>query len=92
MNSLLTSLQVFIEYVPGPREMMQHLNPEWMVPAGDVEKFSDQVVKLLTLSEEKYSSLSNKCLEVAQLFSWNDIATKTIKVYLDILEKIQTNQ
>ena len=92
LEKLACGLPTVTYDVPGPREMMQHLNPEWMVPAGDVEKFSDQVVKLLTLSEEKYSSLSNKCLEVAQLFSWNDIATKTIKVYLDILEKIQTNQ
>ena len=91
LEKLACGLPTVTYNVPGPREMMKYLDPQWMVPLGDIEKFSDQVVRLLNLNEEDYSCLSKKCLEVAQMFSWSNIAIKTSEVYLEHLKQVQAN-
>lgn len=90
LEKLACGLPTVAYDVPGPREMLRHLDPSWMVPAGGFEQFSNQVVRLLSLDEDKYHKCSRKCIEVAKTFSWSDIAAKTIEIYSENLERVQT--
>ncbi|MEH2361337.1 glycosyltransferase family 4 protein [Nostoc sp.] len=71
--------------VPGPREMLRHLDSSFMVPVGDIELFSKQLVNLLRLETRSYSQLSQRCVEVALNYSWNKIAKHTLDFYLSTL-------
>ncbi|MFB2877854.1 glycosyltransferase family 4 protein [Floridanema aerugineum] len=71
--------------VPGPREMLHHFDNDFMVAPGDIEGFSNQLANLLTLDEATYSQLSQRCIEVAQIFSWSRIAKDTLDVYTKFL-------
>ncbi|XWK85984.1 MAG: glycosyltransferase family 4 protein [Phormidium sp.] len=71
--------------VPGPREMLRHFDSDFMVTPGDIQGFSNQLANLLTIDETNYSRLSQQCIEVAQIFSWNRIAKDTLDVYRKFL-------
>jgi glycosyltransferase involved in cell wall biosynthesis len=71
--------------VPGPREMLNYFDSDFMVTPGDIERFSNQLAKILTLEEMSYLQLSNHCLEIAHKFSWSKIAKETIDVYYRVL-------
>ena len=57
-----------------------------MVPVGDVEKFTNQLIQLLQLDTTAYTGLSQNCLQVAQTFSWSKIAKEHLEVYSKFLE------
>ncbi|MFB2896036.1 glycosyltransferase family 4 protein [Aerosakkonemataceae cyanobacterium BLCC-F50] len=88
LEKLACGLPTVAYDVPGPREMLGHFEENFMVVPGDREGFSNQIVKLLTLDESRYSQLSQRCVEVAQMFCWRKIAQDTLKVYIDFLEKL----
>lgn len=85
LEKLACGLPTVAYNVPGPREMLHHFDRDFMTTPGDVERFSNQLVKLLTLDEESYSQLSQRCIEVAQIFSWKRIAKDTLDIYLKAL-------
>lgn len=66
---------------PGPREMLQHQRLSTAVPAGDVERFADLLVRLLTLGAEAYGRYSDDSTEVAARFRWRGIARATLDAY-----------
>lgn len=74
---------------PGPREMLRHLEPSWLVPVGDTRRFGDELVELLTLDLATYARLSERCQEVAGMFSWCEIAERTLDVYSRTLGSIE---
>lgn len=76
---------------PGPREMLRHLGASWLVPVGDTQLFSDELIRVLRLDSASYSRLSERCKEVARLFSWPEIAEKTLSVYSSSLGAIKRN-
>lgn len=91
LEKLACGLPTVAYDVPGPRETLRYLNSNWLVPAGDVEQFSAQVVKLLTLNEQEYLNVSGDCLKLASKFSWSQIATQTIDTYSEWLERIRAS-
>lgn len=90
LEKLVCGLPTVAYDVPGARETLRYLDSNWLVPAGNIQEFSNQVVKLLSLNEEEYFNWSVKCLEVAKKFSWSEIATKTICSYSELLEQIES--
>lgn len=67
--------------IPGPREMLKHVDPALMAPVGDVNAFVEKLVSILTLESANYEKLSQQCLEVAKKFSWPKIAPEQIQLY-----------
>ncbi|MFB2838103.1 glycosyltransferase family 4 protein [Floridanema evergladense] len=88
LEKLACGLPTVAYDVPGPREMLGNFEENFMVVPGDREGFSNQIVKLLTLEASKYSRLSQRCVEVAQMFCWRKIAQDTLKVYIDFWERL----
>lgn len=73
--------------VPGPRETLSNFEGSFLVTQGDTEQFSHRLVELLRYDETAYSQLSEFCIEVAQKFSWDRIASETLGVYSKYLER-----
>src|SRR6185369_558309 len=67
--------------VPGPREMLRYFEGSLLVPAGDTQLFSERLITLLDLDAETYAGLSQVCRKVARMFSWHEIAERTLAVY-----------
>ncbi|MFB2936473.1 glycosyltransferase family 4 protein [Aerosakkonemataceae cyanobacterium BLCC-F154] len=88
LEKLACGLPTVAYDVPGPREMLSHFEEQFMFAPGDSIGFSNQIIKLLTLDEIRYSQLSQQCVEVAQRFSWRKIAEETLKVYTEFLGKL----
>jgi len=87
LEKLASGLPTVAYDVPGPREMLRYLDSDLLVSAGDIEQFSNQVVKLLKLNEEEYTKLSGECLKVSNKFYWSEIATQTIDFYSEWMEQ-----
>lgn len=86
LEKLACGLPTVAYDIPGPREMLRTLEPSLMVPVGNVEKFTDQLIQLLQLDTIAYTQLSQNCLQVAQTFSWPKIAKEHLDVYSKFLE------
>ena len=91
LEQLAAGLPTVAYDAPGARETLRHLESSWLVPPGDKEKFSAELVKLLTIDPTIYGRLSEACQEVAVMFSWPEIAERTLEVYSRSLESIQSN-
>ncbi|HXF38652.1 MAG TPA: glycosyltransferase family 4 protein [Blastocatellia bacterium] len=91
LEQLAAGLPTVAYDAPGPRETLRHLESSWLVPPGDKEKFSDELVELLTAVPTIYGRRSEACQEVAAMFSWPEIAERTLEVYSRLLEAIQSN-
>lgn len=91
LEKLACGLPTVVYDVPGPREMLHHLDNSFMVPVGDIEQFSNQLVKHLKSDEASYCQLSRRCIEVAKRFGWRKIAQETLDVYLKFLDKKISN-
>ncbi len=87
LEKLAFGLPVVAYDVPGAREMLRHLDDSFLIPAGDIERFSSQLVKLLTLDEVSYSQLSRRCFESVKRFCWRKVAEETLDVYHKFLEE-----
>ncbi|TML00100.1 MAG: glycosyltransferase family 4 protein [Actinobacteria bacterium] len=74
--------------VPGPRETVGRVDRRLLVPAGDVEAFAARLVEILTLQEDAYRALSQRCREVAGQFSWRLIGEATLSDYRASLAKM----
>ncbi len=91
LEKLACGLPTVAYDVPGPREMLYHLDNSFMVSVGDIEQFSNQLTKLLQLDEESYARLTQRCIKVAQIFSWDKIAKETLDVYSNLLTSQNKN-
>jgi len=76
---------------PGPREMLRHLGASWLVPVGDTQRFGDELIRVLRLDSASYGCLSERCKEVAHMFSWPEIAERTLSVYSSSLGALKRN-
>jgi glycosyltransferase involved in cell wall biosynthesis len=87
LEKLACGLPIVAYDVPGPREMLRHLDSSFMVPLGDIESFSNKLVNLLKLDEFSYSQLSQCCVDIGKKFSWRRIAEETLDIYRKFLDK-----
>lgn len=86
LEKLANGLPTVAYNVPGPREMLRNLD-DLMIPVGDFQGFSDRIVQLLKLDLNAYTEMSQRCVEVAQRFSWHKIAQETLDIYCQFLAK-----
>jgi len=68
--------------VPGPREMLHCFSQRLLVPAGDVQSLSAEIVRLLTLDPTIYAGLARESVMISHRFAWPEIARKTLEVYM----------
>ncbi|MHC5821220.1 MAG: glycosyltransferase family 4 protein [Nostoc sp.] len=71
--------------VPGPRETLRLVDNSLLIPPGNTEYFFQKLIYLLKMEVENYERLSQKCLEIRRVFSWDKIAKETIKIYIKYL-------
>lgn len=91
LEKLACGLPTVAYDVPGPREMLRHLDDAFLTPVGYTEQLSAILVSILKLDEVSYSHLSLRCIEIAQIFSWPKIAKEKLDVYSQFLENLQKN-
>jgi glycosyltransferase involved in cell wall biosynthesis len=78
--------------VPGPRETVGRVDKRLLVPVGDVEAFAARLVDVLTLADDAYGALSQRCREVAAQFSWRLIGQATLDDYRASLAKLNNSR
>jgi glycosyltransferase involved in cell wall biosynthesis len=83
LEQLAAGIPVVAFEVAGPRDMLEQVSSDLLVPAGDVPKFADALIRLLQSGVAPYEALSTKCREVAAQFSWPQIAKDTSDTYQD---------
>lgn len=71
--------------VPGPRETLRLVDNSLLIPPGNTEYFFHKLISLLKMEVENYERLSQKCLEISRVFSWDKIAKETIEIYIKYL-------
>jgi glycosyltransferase involved in cell wall biosynthesis len=71
--------------VAGPRDMLGRVSSELLVPAGDVPRFAETLIRLLQSDLAPYQILAARCQEIAAEFSWPEIARRTAETYYDHL-------
>jgi glycosyltransferase involved in cell wall biosynthesis len=71
--------------VAGPRDMLARISDQLLVPAGDIPKFAETLIRLLRSEMPAYIELSGRCTKVAAKFSWPLIAKNTAANYQDYL-------
>jgi glycosyltransferase involved in cell wall biosynthesis len=81
LEMLAAGLPTVAYDVPGPREMLQRLDPSLLVPAGNPVALADRVVELLTSSEDELTDLSRRCIATAGEFRLRTIAETTLDEY-----------
>lgn len=86
LEKIASGLPTVAYDIPGPREMLRPLDSSLMVPVGDVQAFTEKLIELLQLDEASYAKLSQRCMEVAQTFSWSRIAKAHLDIYSEYLE------
>jgi glycosyltransferase involved in cell wall biosynthesis len=88
LEKLSSGLPTVIYDIPGPRSMVSLIDKSLMIPVGNTALFSQRIIDLLKINEESYQKISDKCIEVANQFSWDIIAKETLELYCDYLGKI----
>ncbi|MFN2542850.1 MAG: glycosyltransferase family 4 protein [Chthoniobacterales bacterium] len=66
----------------GPRLSLENDLPELLVPVGDVEKFAETLVRILSSERAEYKQLAKRSAETAVRFDWATIAQETFEAYL----------
>jgi glycosyltransferase involved in cell wall biosynthesis len=66
---------------PGPRSILTPDLLELLVPAGDIEKFSAALVRILQMDAASYERLTRQSRETADRFNWGAIARDTAQSY-----------
>jgi len=87
LEKIASGLPTVAYDIPGPREMLRPLDTSLMVPVGQIEAFTQKLIELLQLDEANYTKLSQRCMEVAQTFSWSRIAKEHLEIYSEFIEK-----
>jgi glycosyltransferase involved in cell wall biosynthesis len=83
LEKLAAGLPTVAYDAPGPREILQHQRLSTTVPPGEVGRFADLLLRLLTLDAETYRHYSEDGTEVAARFRWRDIARQTLEAYAE---------
>jgi glycosyltransferase involved in cell wall biosynthesis len=73
--------------VSGPRHILGGASSEFLVPVGNVKAMTERALEVLRMNESDYSALSAKCLQIAQQFRWEQIASGTIREYIAALTR-----
>ncbi|MDK2408316.1 glycosyltransferase family 4 protein [Aphanizomenon sp. PH219] len=86
LEKLSSGLPTVAYDIPGPRVMLRHIDNSLLIPLGNTQQMSNKIVELLNLDRVRYSELSARCVEAAQLFCWSDISKKTLNFYQQQME------
>lgn len=85
LEQLAAGLPTVAFNVAGPRDMLDRISSDLLVPLGDVSKFAQTLIGLLRSDIASYQALSDKCRKAAARFSWPEIALQTARTYRDHL-------
>ncbi len=74
---------------PGPRAILSGDLPELLVPAGEVERFSEELVRILRMDAGSYEQLADRSRAVAGRFDWTQIASETTQSYREKIARLR---
>ncbi|HSV64105.1 MAG TPA: glycosyltransferase family 4 protein [Chthoniobacterales bacterium] len=81
VEQLAAGLPTVAYDAPGPRDILRGELARLLVPTGDVARFAEVLSGLLTDVVGHYQQLSRQSLEIAEKFSWPEIARDTAAEY-----------
>jgi len=81
VEQLAAGIPVVTYDVSGPRDILRDDFPELLVALGDVQKFSETIIDILTNDFPRYEQLRRRSVAAAAKFSWPSIARATIQEY-----------
>lgn len=88
LEQLAAGLPVVAYDAPGPRSILDAGLAEMLVPIGDVTEFSSALVRVLQADLSTYTRLCEQSRQIANRFSWANIADATALAYRSQLETI----
>jgi glycosyltransferase involved in cell wall biosynthesis len=89
VEQLAAGLPTVAYDAPGPRDILRTGLSELLARPGNAEEFSAIVAKIFAQGPAYYQQLSARCIEVADSFSWPEIAANTVAEYRDKLREIR---
>ena len=81
VEQLAAGIPVVAYDAAGPRDILHHSLPELLVAPGDVVRFSETIIDILTSDFSRYEQLRHRSAQTAEKFSWPPIARDTIEEY-----------
>jgi len=88
LEKLAAGLPTVAYDAPGPRDVLGHAAGDPLVPLGDTGAFAARLAGILTASRERWAGQSEEATRVAALFSWRDIARRTLETYLERRQRL----
>jgi len=88
LEKLAAGLPTVAYDATGPRDVLGHLAGEPMVPRGDTGAFAARLAEILTAPAERWAERSAEATRVAALFSWRDIARRTLDTYQERRQRL----
>ena len=81
VEQLAAGIPVVAYDATGPRDILQQTLSELLVAPGDVARFSEIIIDILTSDHARYEQLRQRSAQTAEKFSWPPIARETIEEY-----------
>ncbi len=81
VEQLAAGIPVVAYDVTGPRDILHPCLPELLAAPGDVVRFSETIIDILTNDFSRYEQLRRRSEQAAEKFSWPPIARDTIEEY-----------
>ena len=81
VEQLAAGIPVVAYDVAGPRDILHHSLPELLVAPGDIDRFSEAIIDILTNDVSRYEQLRHRSAQAAEAFSWPPIAHNTTEEY-----------
>jgi glycosyltransferase involved in cell wall biosynthesis len=89
LEKLAAGLPTVAYDAPGPRDVLgEQAAGEPLVPRGDTGAFAARLAGILTSPPKRWADLSAGATRVAALFSWRDIARRTLDTYQERRQRL----
>ncbi len=81
IEQLALGIPVIAFDIPGPAEILKPIDDTLIVPLGDVNGLIERINMLLSISDDSYRKIAEKCIARAQDFKNVKIAERFIEIY-----------
>lgn len=84
IEAMSVGLPVVASDVPGCQDIVGHGKNGFLVPAGDVRGYAEQIAKLIE-SPHLLHEMGRNAVETARRFEWRDISAKYCEIYEELV-------
>jgi glycosyltransferase involved in cell wall biosynthesis len=89
VEQLAAGIPVIAYDIPGPRDILQPVDPFLLVRLGDVEGMSQRIVDLLSASPSRLVTLRARCVARAEQLTWSKWVDPMLTYYGEVAPVVQ---